>query len=155
MEAAERASTWLWIRRSDPLASAAETQARVWPTLAGTPEQGFMMLKDPKHPMSLGRIFESKSGFIKWSVGYRGLWEFNGVREQDVGAWISLSSCMRVCFSFSLWYIRFCCSAFTRQPSLQNPAMMSSFPFIFLSLTLSSGGRRGTFHSWWRVRGSH
>ena len=68
----------------------------------------------------------------------KGVWEFNGVREHGRdGAWISLS----------LWYIRFCCSAFTHEPWLQNPTMMSSFSFICRSLNLSSCGRRSLFQS--------
>ena len=48
MEVTERASRWLWIRRSDPWSNATGTQARVSSTLAEQPEQECMMLKDPK-----------------------------------------------------------------------------------------------------------
>lgn len=54
MEAAERASRWLWIRRSDQWANPAGTQARVWSALAGSPEGGCMTVKDPKRLMISG-----------------------------------------------------------------------------------------------------
>lgn len=54
MEAAERASRWLWIRRSGPillghkLDATAGTQTRVSSALAGSPEGRRIMAKDPK-----------------------------------------------------------------------------------------------------------
>lgn len=69
----------------------------------------------------------------------KGVWEFNGVREHNwAEAWIS-----SVCVCLSLSTLTFCCSAFTHEPSLQNPTMMSSFPFNFFlceSLKLLKAG---------------
>lgn len=52
-----------------------------------------------------------------------------------------LALCVCVCLSLST--LTFCCSAFTHEPSLQNPTMMSSFPFNFFlceSLKLLKAG---------------
>lgn len=53
MEAAEMASRWLWIRRSDPWVNAPRTLARVCSALAGLPEPEY---EEPKHLVTSGNI---------------------------------------------------------------------------------------------------
>lgn len=77
----------------------------------------------------------------------KGVWEFNGVREHNwAEAWIS-----SVCVCLSLSTLTFCCSAFTHEASLQNPTMMSSFPFNFFlceSLKLLKAGFISVVRRW-------
>ncbi len=53
-EAAEKATRWLCIKRAEPWAIAAGTQA-------GLPGQGCQILKDPEHPMTPGYITDDVS----------------------------------------------------------------------------------------------